>query len=91
MNDPGKLGRVAIYQTDAQGRCVYVNSALCDLFGLTEKEALGDGWLSRIHPEDRDRVSSARQYATSPIPVSTSNTASTITAGRGGSPRFRPR
>ena len=69
MNDPGKLGRVAIYQTDAQGRCVYVNSALCDLFGLTEKEALGDGWLSRIHPEDRDRVSSARQYATSPIPV----------------------
>ena len=39
MTDSGKLGRVAIYQTDAQGRCVYVNTALCDLFGLTEKEA----------------------------------------------------
>jgi len=69
MTDPAKLGRVAIYQTDAQGRCVYVNSALCELFGLSEQEALGDGWLNRIHPEDRDRVSAARQYATSPIPV----------------------
>jgi PAS domain S-box-containing protein len=69
MNDPRKPARVAIYQTDAEGRCVYVNSALCDLFGLTEKEALGDGWLSRIHPEDRDRVSAARQYAVTSIPV----------------------
>jgi len=64
-----KLGRVAIYQSDAQGRCVYVNAALCELFGLTEKEALGVGWLDRVHPEDRDRVSAARQYAASTIPV----------------------
>lgn len=69
MTDPGKLGRVAIYQTNAEGRCVYVNSALCELFGLTEKDALGLGWLDRVHLEDRDRVSAARQYATSPIPV----------------------
>ena len=64
-----KLPRVAIYQTDSQGRCVYVNAALCELFGMSEKDALGVGWLDRVHPEDRDRVSAARQYATSTIPV----------------------
>jgi PAS domain S-box-containing protein len=69
VQPPPKLARVALYQTDAQGRCVYVNTALCELFGLSEKEALGVGWLDRVHPEDRDRVSAARQYATSTIPV----------------------
>ena len=30
---------------------------------------MGVGWLDRVHPEDRDRVPAARQYAASPIPV----------------------
>ena len=64
-----KIGRVAIYQSDVHGRCVYVNAALCELFGLTEKDAMGIGWLERVHPEDRERVSGARKFAVSPIPV----------------------
>jgi PAS domain S-box-containing protein len=64
-----KVGRVAIYQSDAEGRCIFVNSALCELFGLTEKEAMGVGWLDRVHPEDRERVQAARRYAASAIPV----------------------
>lgn len=70
MNQPQtKIGRVAIYQSDVQGRCVYVNAALCELFGLPEKDALGIGWLERVHPEDRERVAGARKFAVSPIPV----------------------
>jgi len=54
-------GRVAIYQSDAKGRCIYVNSALCELFEMSEQEALGLGWLGRVHPDDRERVAGARR------------------------------
>ena len=64
-----KPARVAIYQSDAQGRCTYVNSVLCDLFEISEKQALGTGWIERVHPEDRARVHAARPHAISPIPV----------------------
>ena len=66
---PTPVGRVGIYQSDAQGLCVYVNTALCELFGLTAKEAMGLGWMDRVHPDDRQRVLAARKYAVSPIPV----------------------
>jgi PAS domain S-box-containing protein len=66
---PAQVGRVAIYQSDAQGQCVFVNAALCELFGLTAKEAMGEGWMERVHPADRDRVLAARKNAVSAIPV----------------------
>jgi PAS domain S-box-containing protein len=66
---PTPVGRVGIYQSDAQGQCVYVNTALCELFGLSAKEAMGLGWMDRIHPDDRQRVLAARQTAVSPIPM----------------------
>jgi len=65
----GTLGRVAIYQSDATGQCVYVNAALCELFEVTEQEALGLGWFNRVHPEDRERVAAGRRHAASAIPV----------------------
>jgi len=64
-----KPARVAIYQSDAQGRCTYVNAVLCDLFEISEKDALGLGWIDRVHPEDRPRLDAARPHACSPIPV----------------------
>jgi len=66
---PSTLGRVAIYQSDAQGRCVYVNAALCELFEMSEQEALGLGWMGRVHPDDRERVAAARHHAASAIPM----------------------
>ena len=66
---PAKVARVAIYQSDAEGRCIYVNAALCEMFGLSEKQALGIGWLDKIHPDDRERVSGARKFAVTAIPV----------------------
>jgi PAS domain S-box-containing protein len=64
-----KIPRVGIYQSDAQGRCVYVNAALCELFGMSEKDVMGLGWLGRVHPEDRAQVEAARHHAVTPIPV----------------------
>jgi PAS domain S-box-containing protein len=66
---PAKVARVGIYQSDAQGRCVYVNAALCELFGMSEKEVMGVGWLDRVHPEDRAEVEAARKHAVSSVPV----------------------
>jgi PAS domain S-box-containing protein len=68
-NTTAKPAKVGIYQSDADGRCIYVNSVLCEMFEISEKDALGLGWLGRVHPEDRPRVEAARPYAASPVPV----------------------
>lgn len=49
----------AVWFTNAQGECVRVNRALCDLFELTPEQALGEhgrGWLRAVVPEHRERV-----------------------------------
>jgi PAS domain S-box-containing protein len=48
---------VGIFQTDSQGNCLFVNPKWTELTGLSITEALGTGWLSALHPDDRDRVS----------------------------------
>lgn len=47
---------VGIFRTDRDGRCVYVNDRWCDFAGMKLNEALGDGWVAAIHPDDRARV-----------------------------------
>ena len=47
---------VGIFRTDAAGDCVYVNDRWCAIAGLTPAQAMGDGWLAGIHPDDRERV-----------------------------------
>lgn len=53
-----RLSPAGIYQTDAQGQCVYVNECWCNMAGLSQEQALGDGWIKALHPNDRDHVSS---------------------------------
>lgn len=48
---------VGIYLTDKNGHCTYVNSTWSRLSGITEKEALGIGWLWAVHPDDRKTFS----------------------------------
>jgi len=62
-------GRVAIYQSDQKGRCIYVNSVLCQLFEISEEQALNNGWLDKVHPQDRPRLMAARTHAMSGVPV----------------------
>jgi len=47
---------VGLIRTDAAGRCISVNRRWCVLTQLTREEALGDGWLKALHPEDRERA-----------------------------------
>lgn len=52
------MAPVGIYQTDAHGRCLYVNSRWCEMAGMNAEAALGDGWVTAVHPDDRGVVSS---------------------------------
>lgn len=53
------LSDTPMFKNDANGYCIAANTALCRLFGATEEEMLGDGWLNYVVKEDRDR---ARTY-----------------------------
>ena len=40
---------IGIFQTDAEGNCLYVNSRWQQLTGLSEQEAAGMGWSNALH------------------------------------------
>lgn len=50
------LAPAGIFRTDAHGACTFVNPAWLHQCGLQQEEALGQGWATALHPEDRDRV-----------------------------------
>lgn len=43
-----------IWRADKNLSCDYVNKTLMDFLGLRFEEALGDGWIKAIHPEDME-------------------------------------
>src|SRR5690606_26552661 len=45
------LAPVVIFQTDAEGRCIFVNDQWRRYTGLTAEQAMGDGWAKGLHPE----------------------------------------
>jgi PAS domain S-box-containing protein len=47
---------VGIFETDAEGNCLFVNDRWCAMAGMTPEEAKGQGWADALHPEDRDNV-----------------------------------
>jgi PAS domain S-box-containing protein len=47
---------VGIFQTNAEGQCIYTNVRWQQITGLTVEESLGEGWNRAIHPEDRKRI-----------------------------------
>lgn len=50
------LSKDAMFKNDADGHCVLANSALCTLFGSTQEQMLGLGWLNFIIEEDKKRI-----------------------------------
>lgn len=50
---------IGIFHTDALGAILYVNEAGCELAGLDPEQVLGDGWLTAVHPDDREKVLAA--------------------------------
>ena len=47
---------IGVFQSDNEGRITYANPRALQIFALSEREALGLGWLGRIHPDDVDAV-----------------------------------
>jgi diguanylate cyclase (GGDEF)-like protein/PAS domain S-box-containing protein len=47
---------VGIFMCTDDGVCVYVNREWQKIAGLTEEEALGQGWFRVLHPEDAQQV-----------------------------------
>lgn len=47
---------VGIFLTDQEGRCTYTNPCSQVIAKLTFAEALGEGWVQTLHPEDRKQV-----------------------------------
>ncbi|MBE9030522.1 PAS domain S-box protein [filamentous cyanobacterium LEGE 11480] len=47
---------VGIFRTNVNGQCLSVNDRWSQIAGLSIAAALGDGWATAIHPDDRDRV-----------------------------------
>jgi PAS domain S-box-containing protein len=51
-----EISPVGIFRTDAQGQTTYVNPRWCQITGLSARDALGEGWLRAVHPQDREQV-----------------------------------
>lgn len=47
---------IGVFVSDPRGLCLFVNERWCELTGLDQRSALGDGWSEAVHPEDRERV-----------------------------------
>ena len=59
-----EMSPVGIFRTDPQGHTTYVNPRWCKISGLNAAEAMGEGWLSAVHPEDRDLLAAGWEQAT---------------------------
>jgi len=49
---------IGIYMSNAQGSCIYSNTRMQELSGLSAEQLLGWGWSAALHPEDREQTSS---------------------------------
>ncbi|MHC5746051.1 MAG: PAS domain-containing protein [Nostoc sp.] len=47
-----------VWTCDASGSCDYANQRLCDYTGLSFEQILGRGWISAVHPDDRQAAQS---------------------------------
>jgi PAS domain S-box-containing protein len=52
-----------VYESNSNGEITSVNRTLCRITGKTENEILGNGWLTSISENDRERVDDAWNYA----------------------------
>lgn len=50
------MAPVGVFVTDPMGRCLFVNERWCEIAGLSPDEAMGEGWINALHPEDCQRV-----------------------------------
>ena len=49
---------VGMFLDDAQGNAIYINEKCAELIGVPAEEVLNLDWVTAIHPDDRERVTS---------------------------------
>ena len=47
---------VGVFETEADGKCLFVNERWLEMTGLTLSQALDVDWSLAVHPDDRERV-----------------------------------
>ena len=47
---------VGVFYTNADGDCLFANKKWCRIVGMTQDQALGQGWAQGLHPDDRERI-----------------------------------
>ena len=47
---------VGVFQADLDGQITYANPKVQEIFGMTERELMGNGWLTRLPADDAVRV-----------------------------------
>ncbi len=53
LSESSPLG---VFGTDAAGLCTYTNARWQAIYGMSQPEALGEGWSRTLHPDDRAAV-----------------------------------
>ena len=53
-----EISPVGIFRTNTEGSTTYVNPRWCQISGVSSRKALGHGWLTAVHPEDREKLNS---------------------------------
>lgn len=49
---------LGVFRADAAGRCIFTNLVWQRAHGLTAEQALGEGWMAALSPQDHDSVRS---------------------------------
>jgi PAS domain-containing protein len=55
--------KIGVFICDLDGKCIWSNSCLNEMFGLDSQSMRGFGWLSPVHISDRKRVHENWMYA----------------------------
>lgn len=58
------ISPVGIFHTRKDGYTTFVNPKWCEISGLSMNEALGNGWLKVVHPDDIEKIQDEWKLAT---------------------------
>ena len=67
-----EVSPVGIFHTDADGYTTYVNPRWCQITGMPAEEAMGNGWFTAVHEEDKEALIKGWQEATNVQDISIS-------------------
>lgn len=51
-----EIAPVGILRINTEGQCIYVNKHWCQMTGIGCEQAMGRGWITALHPEDREKI-----------------------------------